>query len=81
MTYWEERRNWFGEDKFCLPMTLDGAMRDDAAVLNSAWAQLLPGLDASGRQILYNVVRFCKKQGYSSIGSVCDQMNVDLNSC
>lgn len=73
VTYWEERRKWFGEEKFCLPLTLDGAMRDDKALLSNGCSQLLPRLDASGRLIVYNVLRHCGGEGYSSESWVRDE--------
>jgi hypothetical protein len=52
--YWEERRRLFGSDKFCLPMNLDGAMCDDRVALEAGFVHQLPGVDASGRQIVWS---------------------------
>jgi hypothetical protein len=49
VTYWEERRKLFGPEKFHLPMTLKGAMRDDLETLKNGPMFQAPALDASGR--------------------------------
>jgi hypothetical protein len=68
--YWEERRRVFGEDKFCLPLTLDEALRDDAAALESGHFILLPKVDASGRQIVWCRMANNTKKGYDTMSSV-----------
>mmetsp|Transcript_19931 Transcript_19931/g.41805 ORF Transcript_19931/g.41805 Transcript_19931/m.41805 type:complete len:670 (+) Transcript_19931:211-2220(+) len=50
--YWNERQKLFGE-KFCLPLTLKSALKDDSLALSRGYVQLLPETDASGRAILY----------------------------
>ena len=51
--YWESRVALFGEDRAYLPMTLAGAMKDEAMNLATRriW-QLLPATDTAGRAIL-----------------------------
>jgi hypothetical protein len=51
VTYWKERWNLFGPDKFSLPMTLNGALRDDHVCLEKGPIYLAPALDASGRTV------------------------------
>jgi hypothetical protein len=66
VTYWEERRKFFGSDKFCLPMTLHGAMRDDHIAVESGFARILPGVDDSGRQMSLAIMRNHTRDGYST---------------
>ncbi|KAL7529666.1 hypothetical protein ACHAWF_003075 [Thalassiosira exigua] len=51
--YWENRYRVFGPNKFALPMTLDGAMRDSVDALRCGFLTLLPHLDESGSAIVY----------------------------
>jgi hypothetical protein len=53
VNYWTRRRELFGPDKFHLPMTIDGALRDDADALEAGVFSIVPKHDASGRPILY----------------------------
>lgn len=55
----------FGSDKFHLPMTLTGALRDDLAALGAGVYRLLPIRDSSGRQLI--LVEPCRNtgEGYS----------------
>jgi hypothetical protein len=71
--YWEERRRLFGSDKFCLPMNLDGAVRDDKVALEAGFVHQLPGVDASGRQIVWTPLSRDTKRGYDrmSTARVC----------
>jgi hypothetical protein len=64
--YWKMRRELFGPDKFTLPMTLSGALRDDLVALETGWMSLLPKCDLSGRQLLYMVPSRHKREGYTS---------------
>lgn len=56
----------FGVEKYVLPMTLGGAVRDDMAALLSGVYSLLPNLDSSGRQITYLETRLNTLDGYDS---------------
>ncbi|KAL7529173.1 hypothetical protein ACHAXR_002835 [Thalassiosira sp. AJA248-18] len=51
--YWDERYKLFGPDKFCLPMTLKGALKDDSLALSRGYVQLLPETDTAGRAVVY----------------------------
>jgi hypothetical protein len=51
--YWEDRKAVFGAEKFALPMTLSGALRDDLAAIEAAVYVQLPNRDTSGRQLLW----------------------------
>lgn len=51
--YWNERYKLFGPDKYLLPMTLKGALKDDSLALSRGYVQLLPETDTAGRAILY----------------------------
>jgi hypothetical protein len=53
MRYWESRQEVFGPDKFALHLTLNEALCDDSAALESCVLSPLPRLDASGRQLLF----------------------------
>ena len=64
--YWQSRRDVFGDEKYVLPMTLSGAVRDDMAALLSGVYSLLPHLDSSGRQITYLETRRNTLDGYDS---------------
>jgi hypothetical protein len=66
--YWEERKAIFGPDKFCLPMTLRGALRDDRVALEAGMIQLIPGMDASGRTLMW--VPMKKREGYTANSAV-----------
>jgi hypothetical protein len=83
VTYWECRRSVFGEDKFTLPLTLSGALRDDIAAIKAGMYTLLPHKDLSGRQIIYLEPHRHTRKGYSSesmvsYGTVCSLL---LNPC
>lgn len=51
--YWNHRYKLFGADKFCLPMTLKGALKDDSLALSRGYVQLLPETDTAGRAVVY----------------------------
>lgn len=51
--YWNDRYKIFGPDKFCLPMTLKGALKDDSLALSRGYVQLLPETDTAGRAVVY----------------------------
>ena len=52
--YWEKRLEVCGPDKAFLPMTLDGAVRDDTAALEIGFFNYMAGhADSQGRGILY----------------------------
>jgi hypothetical protein len=50
--YWDKRVQVFGEDRAFLPLTLDGALRDDGEALEVAFVQSTERTDAEGRRIL-----------------------------
>ena len=43
----------FGPDKFVLPLTLKGALKDDSLALSRGYVQLLADTDTAGRAVLY----------------------------
>ena len=51
--YWNDRYKLFGSDKFCAPMTLKGALKDDSLALSRGYVQLLPKTDTAGRAVCY----------------------------
>ncbi|KAL3784797.1 hypothetical protein HJC23_013837 [Cyclotella cryptica] len=51
--YWNERYRLFGQDKFCLPLTLKGALKDDSLALSRGYVQILPQADTAGRAVIY----------------------------
>jgi len=52
--YWDLRLSVFGPDRCFLPMTLKGAMKEQAVpMLKSGIMQLLPVTDTAGRSVLY----------------------------
>ena len=53
MRYWNDRFRLFGPDKFVLPLTLKGALKDDALALSRGYVQLLADTDTAGRAVLY----------------------------
>ncbi len=53
MRYWNDRYKLFGQDKFCLPLTLKGALKDDSLAFSRGYVQLLPETDTAGRAVLY----------------------------
>ena len=53
MDYWDRRLKVFGPDKYALPLTLNGAMRDDIQAVKAGFLTLLPVTDVKGRAILY----------------------------
>jgi hypothetical protein len=50
--YWKIRKDMFGLDRAFLPMTLDGAMAEDIALLSLGYAYLLPD-DNHGRAVFF----------------------------
>jgi hypothetical protein len=51
--YWNDRYKLFGQDKFCLPLTLKGALKDDSLALSRGYVQILPQTDTAGRALIY----------------------------
>ncbi|KAL7450329.1 hypothetical protein ACHAWC_002272 [Mediolabrus comicus] len=51
--YWNDRFRLFGPDKFVLPLTLKGALKDDSLALSRGYVQLLADTDTAGRAVLY----------------------------
>jgi hypothetical protein len=43
----------FRPEKFCMPMTIKGALIDDQLAMNRGYVQLLPETDTAGRAIIY----------------------------
>lgn len=64
--YWQKRHQLFGTDKFCLPMTLEGALRDDTVALECGGFKVLPKPDASGRPILLGAPHCHTRVGYDT---------------
>jgi hypothetical protein len=63
--YWRRRRELFGPDKFHLPMTLNGALRDDTVALEAGVLVIVPSHDASGRPIVYYEAHRHTRVGYT----------------
>jgi len=59
------RRELFGADKFHLPITLSGALRDDKVALEAGVYSIVPEHDASGRPILFYAPYRHTRDGYS----------------
>jgi hypothetical protein len=73
VTYWRERWNLFGPDKFFLPMTLNGALCDDHVCLENGPVYLAPALDASGRVVggcIFNRIRSDKYDIQSIVSTI-----------
>mmetsp|Transcript_31568 Transcript_31568/g.52114 ORF Transcript_31568/g.52114 Transcript_31568/m.52114 type:complete len:284 (-) Transcript_31568:178-1029(-) len=51
--YWEKRLEIFGSDRAFLPLTQNGALKDDALALSFGFFQLTPCKDSSGRSIMF----------------------------
>jgi len=51
--YWDHRYKLFGKEKFMLPITLKGALKDDSVALSRGYVQLLPSTDSAGRAVLF----------------------------
>jgi len=51
--YWERKRNLFGAEKCFLPVTLRGAMKDDAFAIFQGIIRILPSRDNRGRVITF----------------------------
>ena len=51
VSYWKLRKEFFADRAF-LPMTLDGAMREDRSVFDLGFCMLLP-TDVGGRQVMF----------------------------
>lgn len=69
VTYWENRRQLFGSDKYLLPMTLSGALRDDLDAIEDGVFVILPHLDMSGRIIQF-MDPYRRREGRYSSGSL-----------
>lgn len=50
--YWDKRVEIFGEDRAFLPLTLDGALKDDDVALSMAFIQSTEAKDEAGRRIV-----------------------------
>jgi hypothetical protein len=66
VNYWESRREVFGPNKFVLRMTLSEALRDDLVALQTCVVRLLPRLDESGRQLIFDDPCRHTRKGYTS---------------
>uniref|UniRef100_A0A7S1FTJ5 CRAL-TRIO domain-containing protein n=2 Tax=Corethron hystrix TaxID=216773 RepID=A0A7S1FTJ5_9STRA len=51
--YWEKRVDVFGPEKAFLPLTVDGALRDDHFTLTKGFMNMTGKCDPSGRSILF----------------------------
>jgi hypothetical protein len=69
--YWEERRKLFGPDKYLLPMTLQGALRDDHDCLKNGPLFAAPAVDASGRILGGYILKRQFGENYDSQSVVC----------
>lgn len=56
--HWKNKVELFGPEKAFLPMTLDGAMKDDIDMLSKGYVRLIPGQE---RVIFFDQTKFCKK--------------------
>ena len=63
-----------------MKMTLSEALCDDLTALQVGWLQLLPKVDASGRQMLYFEPARHKREGYTS-ESLVSTTSVSCFSC
>mmetsp|Transcript_26285 Transcript_26285/g.40319 ORF Transcript_26285/g.40319 Transcript_26285/m.40319 type:complete len:211 (+) Transcript_26285:46-678(+) len=54
MLYWDRRIESFGPEKAFLPMTINGALRDDYEALKLGSFKILPSRGAMGRRIAVN---------------------------
>jgi hypothetical protein len=55
--YWQRRRELFGPEKYALPLTIDGALRDDRVALEVGHWIILPEPDNFGRTIMLWIKR------------------------
>ncbi len=53
MKYWTYREKVFGTDLYALPLTLNGAMKEDIGAVKAGLFNLLPETDEEGRAIIY----------------------------
>ena len=53
------REKIFGKDRYALPLTLNGAMKEDVDAIEAGFFTLLPVTDGKGRAIMY--VDFSKR--------------------
>ena len=51
--YWTKRLDIFGSECAFLPLTQDGALKDDQVALGIGFLKLLPAKDVSGRSIMF----------------------------
>lgn len=70
--YWTKRFEIFGADKFNLPMTPNGALRGDEAIiaLASTTIKIMPGLDGHGRKVVYRGNIHNAHEGYTASGMI-----------
>ena len=66
VNYWKSRRDLFGPEKYLMPMTLSGALRDDLIALEAGVQQILPHRDSAGRQMLFWELQRHTREGYAS---------------
>ena len=55
--YWRRRRELFGPEKYALPLTIDGALRDDRVALEVGHWIILPEPDNFGRTMMLWIKR------------------------
>ena len=65
ISYWDKRVEVFGEDKAFLPLTLEGALKDDEVALNMGFIQSTEHADAAGRRIILGDPSKLKKELYT----------------
>jgi hypothetical protein len=66
VNYWKERRDLFGEEKYCQRMILSEALRDDIIALRAGVFSILPHRDLSGRHLLLVHPSRHSREGYST---------------
>ena len=73
--YWNARYKLFGPDKFCLPMTVRDALKDDSLALSRGYVQLLPESDTVGRAVCYiDWSNHAPSVGYSEDSMVSEKL-------
>jgi len=65
VVYWRKRQEVFGSKHWYLPMTQDGAMRDERCVIERAPYKILPIADSAGRAVLLFFPHYNTHEGYT----------------
>ena len=79
MAYWTERKRIFGPDKWYLPMTQAGALRDDGVALRKGYIRIVHSKDNSGRPIMLGTPRYHTRDGYDTQSMVRFGLSTILN--